>query len=59
MKPLTPAQRQKRHRDTGRSITVVLTCPVAIAALAALQAEHGGSVKLAVEAALKAAHSGH
>jgi hypothetical protein len=54
-KPLTPAQRQKRHRDTGRSITVVLTCPVAIAALVALQAELG-SVKLAVEAALRKAH---
>jgi len=57
-KPLTPAQRQKRHRDTGRAVTVILTCPVAIAALVALQAEMGGSVKLAVEAALRKAHNG-
>lgn len=57
-KPLTPAERQKRHRDTGRAVAVVITCPVALASLAALQAEHGGSVKLAIEAALRAAHSG-
>lgn len=55
MKPLTPAQRQKRHRERGRMLSVVLTCPEAIAALAALQGQHGGSVKLAVEAALRAA----
>lgn len=57
-KPLTPAQRQKRHRETGKPVAVVITCPVALASLAALQAEHGGSVKLAMEAALRAAH-GH
>ena len=56
-KPLTPAQRQKRHRDTGRAIAVVITCPVALAALAALQVEHGDSVKLAIEAALRAAYA--
>ncbi len=55
-KPLTPAERQKRHRATGRWVAVVGTCPVALAALAALQVEHSGSVKLAIEAALRAAH---
>jgi hypothetical protein len=55
VKPLTPAQRQKRHRDTGRSITVVLTCPVAIAALESIQRIVGGSTKAAIESALRAA----
>jgi len=51
-KALTPAQRQKRHRERGRVVSVTLTCPLAIAALARIQAEYG-SVRVGLEALLR------
>lgn len=49
----TGAERQAKMRATGRQIAVVIRDPVALAALAALEAKHGG-VTAAVVAALKA-----
>lgn len=53
-KPKTGAQRQAKVRASGRQIAIVIRDQVALAALAALEARHGG-VTAAVVHALKVA----
>ena len=53
-KPKTGAERQAKARATGRQIAVVIRDPVALAALAALEAKYGG-VTAAIVQALRAA----
>lgn len=50
----TRRARQRRYRERGRQVAVVLRDPVALAALEQLSAIHGG-VRAAIEHALRAA----
>lgn len=51
-RPATGAKRQAKYVRSGRQIACVLRDPVALAALAKLEREHGG-VTAAITAALK------
>lgn len=50
--PLSPSQRQQRHRARGFVVSATLLDPDAISALESLRAVRGDSIREVIEAAL-------